>query len=258
MGDNPYSPNFYGIVDPDYYYPMESDFYLNVLRVGEFYSDEVVDHAEALNWIGIFEGNDGYYVDDSKLFVENVFDQVLDSEEEELTAKRVSTLHVDSPIMFIESNELFSPHAFERAVIDQTYIFPGDTLRLNYLGIPYEIFATGNKERFSDVIEYFSVWTASDILDEYGWDYNAWNYKLYVSAIIEGKKCQNILAGCAMFDDHMIGILFGGDMDGDGILDLIIDTANKYNTDVATLYLSKPAGEGQVMKPVGTHAATGC
>lgn len=56
----------------------------------------------------------------------------------------------------------------------------------------------------------------------------------------------------------MINLIFVGDIDGDGILDLIIDTSRHYNATSPTIYLSRPADNGEVVKPIGGHTSVGC
>jgi hypothetical protein len=51
------------------------------------------------------------------------------------------------------------------------------------------------------------------------------NYKLYITATIKGEAHKNLLVAQQNFDDQMIKLIFAGDIDGDGILDLIIDTS---------------------------------
>lgn len=51
--------------------------------------------------------------------------------------------------------------------------------------------------------------------------------------------------------------LFQGEK-GDGVLDLIIDTSNHYNGESPTIYLSRPAENGEVVKPVGGYSWVGC
>jgi hypothetical protein len=85
-----------------------------------------------------------------------------------------------------------------------------------------------------------------------------YNYKLYLSATIDGDKCQSLIAAASSFDDAMITLLFCSDIDNDGILDFIFDTSPKYNGMAVTLYLSSERDDKQVVKVVGKHSAVGC
>lgn len=88
--------------------------------------------------------------------------------------------------------------------------------------------------------------------------FEVWNYKLYLTAEIKGQKRKSLLVAQPNFDDQMINLIFAGDIDGDGILDLIIDTSRHYNVTSPTIYLSKPAGNEEVVKPIGGHTSVGC
>jgi hypothetical protein len=135
-----------------------------------------------------------------------------------------------------------NPRNVQQAVLAKEYIFPGDTLRINYLGIDYMIFATGRKKKVQDDPEWFEV---SD-------------FKLYMTAKIKGQQLTSLLVAQPNFDDEMIELIFAGDMDGDAILDLIIDTSWHYNATRPANYLSRPAGNGELLKPIGGHTSAGC
>lgn len=53
-------------------------------------------------------------------------------------------------------------------------------------------------------------------------------------------------------------LLFAGDLDRDGRLDLIIDATDHYNLSLPTLFLSSAAGPGQFLRRVSEHRAVGC
>ena len=56
----------------------------------------------------------------------------------------------------------------------------------------------------------------------------------------------------------MTSIIFSGDIDGDGLLDLVIDLSNHYNVSNPALFLSKPATSDNAVKLVGQHLRVGC
>ena len=59
-------------------------------------------------------------------------------------------------------------------------------------------------------------------------------------------------------DDAAPELLFAGDLDHDGELDLLFDTSHHYNLSRPTLFLSSQAGPGELLREVATHEATGC
>ncbi|HRN62689.1 MAG TPA: hypothetical protein PK743_07485 [Luteimonas sp.] len=59
-------------------------------------------------------------------------------------------------------------------------------------------------------------------------------------------------------DDGASMLLFAGDLDRDGKLDLLLDVSDHYNVRKPTLFLSGGAPEGAVVRPVASHKAVGC
>lgn len=224
------------------YFPIDSTFTTRVLTTGIFHSDEVWDDTERLKWFGLFQGKTGFYLAETKLKTKRVNDQIVDENENEKTAWEVQTISKDTSVILIEASKFLTPHAVLQAIISKDQVFPGDTLRINYLGIDYKIFATGGKKKVQDDPEWFDVW----------------KYKLYLTATIKGQKHTSLLVAQPNFDDQMINLIFAGDIDGDGILDLIIDTSRHYNATSPTIYLSRPSNNGELVKPIGGHTSVGC
>ena len=59
-------------------------------------------------------------------------------------------------------------------------------------------------------------------------------------------------------DDAAPALLFAGDLDRDGELDLLFDTSHHYNLSRPTLFLSSQARAGELLREVAAHEATGC
>ncbi|PAP76785.1 hypothetical protein [Rubrivirga marina] len=53
-------------------------------------------------------------------------------------------------------------------------------------------------------------------------------------------------------------LLWAGDLDSDGRLDLVLDESWHYNVTVTTLYVSSEASPGVVLRRVARHETTGC
>lgn len=59
-------------------------------------------------------------------------------------------------------------------------------------------------------------------------------------------------------DSSFPSLLWAGDLDGDGKLDLIMDTTDNYNVRNVTLFLSTKAKPGKLVEKVVSHESTGC
>lgn len=223
-------------------FPIDSIFTTKVLTIGTFHDEEVWDGAEKIDWYGLFEGKDFAYIDKVRIKTNKVYDPIRDETENDKTGWDIETFNEDPAILLIEKQSYLAPRSIQRAILTKDQIFPGDTIRINYLGINYEIFATGGKEKVQNDPEWYDVW----------------NYKLYLKAIVSGQQRQSLLVARPNFDDQMINLIFAGDIDGDRILDLIIDTSRHYNVSSPTIYLSKPANRGEIVKPIGSHVSIGC
>ena len=223
------------------FFPTDSIYITKVLTTGEFHNDEIWDNVENEEWFGLFKNEKGFYLSRTKIKTKNVFDPILDKENEK-TGWEVSTINQDTCLILIESLSCLSNREVQDFKFVKEYIYPGDTLTFKYLGVDYKLFATGGKEKVQEDSEWFEVW----------------NYKLYLTADIKGQKRKSLLVAQPNFDDQMINLIFAGDIDGDGILDLIIDTSRHYNVTSPTIYLSKPADNGEIVKPIGGHTSVGC
>lgn len=59
-------------------------------------------------------------------------------------------------------------------------------------------------------------------------------------------------------DDAMPALLFAGDLDRDGELDLLFDTTDHYNRSSPTLFLSSQAAPGELLGKVASYDSVGC
>lgn len=230
------------IIYDNYSYPIDSSFIVKTLTVGNFHGDEVWENVNNEKWFGLFQGKAGFYIAETKLKTKRINDPIVDENENDKTGWEVRTEIIDSSIILFEEIDYISPDNVQYLALSKKYIFPGDTLQISFLGIDYKIFATGEKKEVQDDPEWYDVW----------------NYKLYLTTTIKEQDYKSLLVAKPNFDDQMICLLFAGDIDGDKILDLIINTSSHYNLTRPTIYLSKPANKNEIIKPVGSHTSVGC
>lgn len=222
-------------------YPIDSQMTVKVLTTGLFHSDEVWPTATKERWFGLFRSKGSFYVNETSLTVKRIHDVVVDEDDQE-TGWQVTTNNADTSIILMGSVSLLTNRKVEPVRLPQDIIYPGDTMAFNYKGMSYRLFATGNKKQDDKTGEVFEVT----------------DYKLFIATTKEGLEVTQLLVAQPSFEDNMIDIIFAGDIDGDGILDMVIDIASHYNNTIPTLYLSKPAYNKRLLKPVGMHSAVGC
>ncbi|MBO9204004.1 MULTISPECIES: hypothetical protein [Niastella] len=211
----------------------------SILTTGQFHEDEVSREDLKRTWFGIFRNNGGYYLDSATIRTKRVEDPVLD-ENGSKTGWEINTTNADTSILLIAGIDGLSKKAIVPAQLSKNQLLPGEKVSFTYNGIVYTLFATGGMKKTSPKSEAYVI-----------------NYELFLKATINGVERRQLLMSAAALDDAMAEILFAGDIDGDTIPDLIINTSYHYNAEVPTLYLSKPAG-AQLLKVMGLHVSVGC
>lgn len=217
----------------------EEDYIMKTLQTGSHHGDEVPDNTTKLSWMGLFKGKDGYYIAKTGVSVTNVHDPVIDETEKEKTGRQVKTTIKDTAIILVSGCDYITEHKVKHITPAKTEIPPGETLSFNFKGKDYSLQAAGGSyKRDNDVVIY--------------------NYKLSITGEKDGKTIATLLiANPNLYDGYAPNFIFIGDLDGDDIPDLIIDDSQE-NEESPTLYLSKPAGEKELLKPVSVHTYVGC
>ena len=211
-----------------------------ILTTGQFHADEVSKDDRNRSWYGIFQNGVGYYIDTTHILTKRVQDPV--DEEGTMTGWKVKTTNSDTSLLLFAGVSGLEKRQIKECTLSKKEILPGESVIYTYNGITYTLYATGNKHKVSATSDYYMV--------------N--NYRLFIKATINGTERNQLLVSSRGFDDEMIDIIFAGDIDGDNIPDLIINTSWHYNAIVPTLYLSKPAGSNDVLKLMGWHVSVGC
>ncbi|MFM7022269.1 MAG: hypothetical protein ACKOXB_04770 [Flavobacteriales bacterium] len=224
------------IVYDEYIYPCDTTYPARLLVPGNFHEDEVEENAAKEKWMGVFKCRKSYYVAKAAIETSRINDIV--DEPDQQTGWHVKVLHADTALFIVSGIDLAPGKV--RDIQFPEYVWPGDSVVFEYNGKGYKLFAKGNKELAST-----------------GW-YNVWNYKLYLTRVEAGKENTELLVSQPNFSDAMTSVLFVGDVDGDGYIDLLLDTSRHYNMQSHTLYLTKPAEDGKIFKVVARHITTGC
>lgn len=223
-------------------YPIFNELKSKVLTEGEFHNNEVWSSAKKENWFGLFYNSKEVYVDTTKISVKSVYDLILDDENGKKTGWKVTVKHADTSILLIQNDNIAPLRNVKQIKFNKQYLYPDDSFSFEYYGQKYVLYAKGGKKKEQPNSDWYTVW----------------NYKLYLKTIVNNEIKESLLCAEANFSDQMISIDFIGDIDGDKIPDLIINTSRHYNASRPTLYLSKPAKGKNLVKPVGFHESIGC
>jgi hypothetical protein len=211
-----------------------------ILTTGQFHEDEVSNDDVNRSWYGLFQNKEGYYLDSTGITTTRVHDGVAD-DEGQATAWEVKTNNTDTSLLLFAGVDGLSKRKITSAVLSKQEILPGEKVSFIYNGIVYTLYATGDKKKDPDSDSYFIT-----------------SYQLLLKATINGTERRQLLMSARILDETMIKVLFAGDIDGDTVPDLIINTSWHYNAEAPTLYLSKPADKAQILKITGMHVSVGC
>ncbi|UOE51554.1 hypothetical protein MTO98_10735 [Mucilaginibacter sp. SMC90] len=224
------------------YYPSDSVSYPARVLSGYdlFHGGEVALDWGKYHWKGLFKSAGGYYVASTSLVIKKAHDDLFDNEGQ-TTGVEITKSVKDSTLLLFSGITGITNRPVEQIDVKVTELFPGRSTRFTNNNITYTLYATGNRKY--------------DIVAK---DYVVTNYRLFIKAVINGKLFDQMLASAPSFDDAQTQILFVGDIDGDKVPDLILDTTPEYNVKQPTLYLSKPATNGNLLKVMGLHIVTGC
>jgi hypothetical protein len=213
----------------------------SILPTGTFHEDEVEEGVDGLPWLGLFTDDGGDFIlKQTKIIATRVVDGLLDDEDKgEMTGWEINTESGEYPTILIYGGGL-TEGKVEAAETPAT-LFPGDTSQFEFKGVNYSLYATGSNQ-------FDSLSGMRYVTD----------YSLYIVRTDHGKSHTSLLVSHANFDDAMTSILWSGDLDRDGYIDFLIDMSRHYNVSQPTLFLSKPATQGEVVVPVADHSSVGC
>lgn len=216
---------------------------------GVFHGDELKLKSTAKNlitgWYGVFEGPSGHMVKSVSLTVEKAKDEVIDGDKEK-TGKKLSIqppspaplfLFKPAKIPFLDSAALESPLAGQTSGQEISPDLSPMTLRLGDKIPEGTIVSTGKRERELGDGRYLYS-----------------NIQVFFKS--EGKS-QRLWTAAAL-DDSSPRVIWYGDLDRDGKIDLLLNLTDHYNVTSLELFLSSLATKGQLLKKVAQFRITGC
>ncbi len=220
-----------------------------ILNAVSYHGDEVPEGITGKTWTGLFRGPGGYYLDATPVTTAKVYDAVLDeSEQGPHTGIEVKARHKDTALLLISGVTYLrnGPVTAVQELSNNSQAFftlqPGDSSRFSYAGSGYTLIARGVKKQVEDQ-------PGNEIITD---------YRLYLAGEKNGQRIEQLLTAQKNLDEAQPGIIFCGDLDGDGIPDFLIDTTDHYNVFQPTLYLSSQAAADKLLLRVAKHTSVGC
>jgi len=208
-----------------------------LLRPGDFHGDEI-QTAGGGGWLALVRTGSRVSLESVIVTIVPVRDSLVDGDSEPITGKRVSVAGKD-PVLLVRGIPGLQPGPVTEAQLDcagcgqPTEFNLHRSFRLRLGGEVYEL------EAFLP--------HAGEPFDEYS------EIRLSHRA-----AAQIIHRPTRVPDDPNWRVIWAGDLDGDGRLDLYVDTSDHYNMDLGRLLLSSAAGPGELVREVAVFKTTGC
>ncbi len=223
---------------PEFDYPIDSNYAAVLVIPNSVILTETAQFMKSQQVYGLFKGNEGYYLDQV-----NVIAKDYESENEEGVYQSLSCLHKDSCLFFVTGVDYLKAAKVPALELNETRLPIGKTLTFELNGKTQKLVATGT----------FREGKESDNFND------MMSYRLMLFGEKNENELTDMLVAHDSFDDTAIELLFVGDIDGDGLLDYLVETSRKYSYSAPALYLSKGADEAELIKliDVATHLG-GC
>lgn len=214
-----------------------SDSSVRLLLTGQFHGDEISAESGE-TWYGLFADGDGFKLVATRIEVAIVEDAIMDAEGEK-TGKEVSLEFEGEPLFLVRGSEDFQAGPVKTAFRGAKFLYPGQS----------EVMTLAPSK-------YFRLSAFGEALDGL---YEA-ELKDYTLKFVQGQgEKQTIVRYEQLYSlDGRPELLWAGDLDRDGKLDLFFNLTDHYNVMGYTLFLSSKSGEGEYLRKVAELILTGC
>jgi hypothetical protein len=206
---------------------------ISLVETGEFHGDEV-SAKSGERWLGLFPTAGGFTLLPTTLKVEAVHDSVVDQNPRIKTGKKVSVSHTRQPVFLLRGAGMLSRGAIPAVFSGRENLGNGEVVNLNLGNNDYQLRVISDEPAPAD--------------------YLMQNSRLLLTAGAESQ----VLFSVAEHADASWTLLWAGDLDGDGRLDLYMDLNTHYNSTQRRLFLSTRASRGELVKEVAEFSTVGC
>ncbi|GAB3539030.1 hypothetical protein GCM10027443_35080 [Pontibacter brevis] len=216
----------------------EPDTPLKLLMEGTYHKNEVWRGAERKEWLGLYYETGKYLLRPTTVQVNTVEDPVGDNEGM-LSGREVVAADSDA-VLLLTGLHRYQKEQIDTAVFSRTTLPANKALTYTFKGKDYLIKSFGDSTQATS--------------GEYSYRHYGWK----VAGTKNGKRIEQLLAEDEAFDDSIYVLLWAGDLDNDGIPDLLLDLSNHYNVARYTLFLSSKAQREKLYEKVAVFEVVGC
>lgn len=229
-------------VDP---HQAELDALPRLLQPRVYHGDEV-EARSGESWLGLCPRASGDELVACKLKVATVRDEIVDDEGAPPTGKEVSASCGPAPIFLVPASLALRPGMVRSLPVPES--LPTDRPLELSLGD-----ATAPAARLEiRLLPATKEQTPCELVLARG---------AISQALVSYGSCEPAVdrpGGLVIGSDAVPALVWAGDLDGDGEIDLVLDVTEHYNVTAPVLFLSAPAPEGALVKAVAAHFAVGC
>lgn len=203
----------------------------SLLDVGSYHGDQVPVGSEG-TWLGLYVEEGRSELRETEVTVRTAVDPVVDQGSAQ-TGKDVQVNTKTTPVLLVK--DLLLRPGRVRTVAGSADLNAGASIPLSLNGRSYRLEVRTPKKPAS---EDDGLSTAKLVL-------------------VHG-AAEQVLVGIEEGDAAHWNLLWAGDMDGDGRLDLYVDASYHYNVGMKRLFLSKSARPGEFVQERARFTTTGC
>lgn len=185
-------------------------------------------------WIDLYEDNGEYYLAKADFKIEKGFDECSGDSLQSIIPKNKTIVFMDYPGLKLGK--------IQSLKINKHKVWPKEKVTYTFNGINYVLRAEGK------VLSEDKTDSENDGDKVFK---NVAHYKLFLAA---GNGAEKLLLSEESFNDTFVELLFAGDIDGDGKLDLVFSASRDYEEERVILFLSSKAKNDDVMKKVAEIA----
>jgi hypothetical protein len=200
-----------------------------LLKVGQFFAEQV-HYESGENWFGLFRSAKGDKLYQTKITVEKIstpFD-----EGDEPGGVTVTVDRIGHPIFLVKGSNCFRSGPINTLLHDNLFLYPAQDLSLSLEKRHYNLMAFGSTNDEGHILSY--------------------GLRLWDSKLRKYQTIAQINNPGWETTQNSFNILWAGDLDTDGRLDLFLNLSEHYAEKAYALFLSSFADEGSLLKKVAT------